>query len=147
MKDISIKKAGKGDLAAVTALAEKLFSPGDALEAEMALLLENAGAAVFLCFSGDVPVGFAQVQLRRDYVEGTSTSPVGYLEGIFVEEAFRRRGIAARLLAVSEDWAKEMDAIEFASDCELANAESILFHKTAGFLEANRLVCFVKSLC
>ena len=32
------------------------------------------------------PAGFAQCQLRRDYVEGTKTSPVGYPEGIFVAE-------------------------------------------------------------
>ena len=39
-------------------------------------------------------VGFAQVQLRRDYVGGNHLSPVGYLEGIYVEETYRRRGIA-----------------------------------------------------
>lgn len=146
MMDILLRKAGKDDLAAVTALAEKLFSPDDALKAEMELLLEDAGAAVFLCFAGDVPIAFAQVQLRRDYVEGTSTSPVGYLEGIFVEEAFRRHGIAARLAAACEEWAKGAGAAEFASDCELANSDSILFHKAIGFSEANRIVCFVKGL-
>ncbi len=39
-------------------------------------------ARFFIKYEGDIPAGFAQCQLRHDYVEGTETSPVGYLEGI-----------------------------------------------------------------
>ena len=38
------------------------------------------GGAVLLALEGERPVGFAQCALRRDYVEGSSTSPVGYLD-------------------------------------------------------------------
>jgi aminoglycoside 6'-N-acetyltransferase I len=30
--------------------------------------------------------------LRRDYVNGCSSSPVGFLEGLYVHPTFRRRG-------------------------------------------------------
>ncbi len=146
MTKIHIKKAEMGDLAAVVSLAEKLFSPSGAPEAEMELLLSDEGAAIFLACCENVSVGFAQVQLRRDYVEGTATSPVGYLEGVYVETAFRRQGIAKHLVETSEAWAKEKGCLEFASDCELANSDGILFHKAIGFSEANRIVCFVKGL-
>lgn len=33
----------------------------------------------FLKYNQDIPIGFAQCQPRYDYVEGTETSPVGYL--------------------------------------------------------------------
>ena len=73
------------------------------------------------------PIAFAHCQLRHDYVEGTESSPVGYLEGIFVEEAYRRKGFAADLLAECERWAREKGCSEFASDCELDNEESLKF--------------------
>ena len=90
--------------------------------------------------------GFAQCQLRHDYVEGTETSPVGYLEGIYVREADRGKGIARKLLSACEDWAREQGCTEFASDCELTNTESQEFHRAVGFEEANRIVAFVRRI-
>lgn len=115
-------------------------------EKEFAELLRKPDAAVFLAFDGDSPVGFAQCQLRHDYVEGTDSSPVGYLEGIFVAETHRRRGFAKLLLAACEVWAKQQGCMEFASDCELDNDESLRFHLNVGFEEANRIICFTKKL-
>ena len=102
-------------------------------------------AAVFLALEGEA-VGFAQCQLRRDYVEGTESSPVGYLEGIFVTQPCRNRGYARALLAACQDWARARGCTEFASDCELTNSESLAFHLRMGFLEANRIICFTKRL-
>ncbi|MDE6845684.1 MAG: GNAT family N-acetyltransferase [Lachnospiraceae bacterium] len=62
---------------------------------------------IFLKYENDIPVGFAQCQLRHDYVEGTETSPVGYLEGIFIMENYRNRGYAKELLNECEKWAKK----------------------------------------
>ena len=39
-------------------------------------------------YKNDIPIGFAQCQLRYDYVEGTKTTPVGYLEGIFIKDGY-----------------------------------------------------------
>ena len=47
--------------------------------------------------------------------------PVGYLEGIFIEDAYRKHGYAKELLKACEAWAKEKHCAEFASDCELEN--------------------------
>ncbi len=91
-------------------------------------------------------MGFAQCQLRHDYVEGTDSSPVGYLEGIFVKEAYRHKGYARELLRECEKWAAEQGCGAFASDCELGNEESLAFHLAAGFAEANRIICFTKEL-
>ena len=78
--------------------------------------------------------------------ERTHGGAIGYLEGIFVLEKFRRRGIGGVLLSACEEWAKEQGCKEFASDTELDNAEGLSFHSGAGFYEANRIVCFVKNL-
>ena len=143
-----IVKAEEKDIAAVAALAAALWPHHSAreLEAEFAPLLGKKEAAVFLQLEGSTPVGFAQCQLRHDYVEGTETSPVGYLEGIYVAPSCRHRGFAGALLRACEDWAREMGCTEFASDCELTNSDSLAFHKSTGFAEANRIICFTKKL-
>ena len=84
--------------------------------------------------------------LRFDYVEGTDSSPVGYLEGIFVLEEYKKRGYAKELLGECQNWAKDQGCLEFASDCELDNEDSLKFHLKMGFAEANRIICFTKSL-
>ena len=91
-----IKQALPGEENDVAALALKMWPEheADELRRLFAALLKAPDAAVFVAWEDGVAVGFAQTQLRRDYVEGTSESPVGYLEGIYVEEKFRGRGIA-----------------------------------------------------
>ena len=126
--------------------ATVFFAPTDSTPKEFATLLDGDEAAVFLLFADGKAAGFAHCQLRHDYVEGTDSSPVGYLEGIYVEEALRRRGHARALLAACETWAAGRGCTEFASDCELGNEASRAFHLHAGFDEANRIVCFAKRL-
>ena len=78
---------------------------------------------IFLAISEEHIVGFAQCGLRFDYVEGTDSSPVGYLEGIFVLEEYKKRGYAKELLGECQNWAKDQGCLEFASDCELIEEE------------------------
>lgn len=143
-----IQRATEQDAAVLAGLALMLWDGHDAAELreEFTELLRSEEAACFLAYEAGVPVGFAQCQLRHDYVEGTKTSPVGYLEGIFVQPEFRHRGLAKQLLGACESWAKEKGCTEFASDCELGNDASLDFHLSMGFAEANRIVCFTKKL-
>ena len=106
----------------------------------------NDGGALFLACGDNGAIAFAQCGLRNDYVEGTESSPVGYLEGIFVVEEARKQGVAKELLCVCQNYAKEQGCTEFASDCELSNEESLKFHLRMGFEEANRIICFTKKL-
>ena len=115
------------------------------LEEDLRETVARDDAALFMAWA-DAPVGFAQCQLRHDYVEGTDSSPVGYLEGIYVMEQHRKQGIARELLKACEEWAKNRGCREFASDCELENAQSLKFHLNVGFEEANRIICFTKKL-
>ena len=116
------------------------------MEAELTALLHDEGAAIYLASDGSMPIGYAQCQLRCDYVEGTSTSPVSYLEGIYVAESYRRQGVARSLLSTCRSWAKTQGCTEFASDCELTNTESLAFHLRLGFTEANRIICFTQTI-
>ena len=142
-----IYQAEKQDIPAVASLAAQLFGDtAEKLAEEFNLLMSSKGCAVFLLSMDGRPAGFAQCQLRHDYVEGTDTSPVGYLEGIYVLPEYRTHGCARELLAQCEQWAKAQGCTEFASDCELDNGGSLAFHLKMGFTEANRIICFTKKL-
>ena len=90
--------------------------------------MNSDSSAVFAENADGQYAGVALCSLRHDYVEGCETSPVGYLEGVGVREAYRRQGIAGKLVSECEQWAREKGCTEFASDCELTNASSLDFH-------------------
>ena len=143
-----IRKASKNDIRIIADLAVLMWDNNsvDELTDEFSDILSKDDAQIFLKYEDDTPVGFAQCQLRYDYVEGTETTPVGYLEGIFIMEGYRNRGYAKELLNKCEMWAKDKGCKEFASDCEIDNDISFRFHKDMNFTEANRIICFTKKL-
>ena len=145
---MEIFKAERQHLQTLVELAMLLWPGHEKAELAADLLesLEREETAFFLTAEGSNALGFAQCQLRHDYVEGTHSSPVGYLEGIYVVPNSRRQGIARELLHACEEWAKEKGCREFASDCELSNTQSLQFHLGLGFAEANRIICFTKQL-
>ena len=116
------------------------------LKAKFNNVIKKDDTVFFLFYKSEQPIGFSQCQLRYDYVEGTESSPVGYLEGIFVIKEFRNNGYARSLLRECEKWAKSKGCKEFASDCELINETSLSFHINMGFAEVNRIICFTKKL-
>ncbi len=109
------------------------------------LLARGEGAATFLARSGaGAPIGFAEATLRRDYVNGCSTSPVAFLEGLYVAPAWRRRGVARLLCAAAEDWGRMLGCVELGSDTYLENIESQRMHQALGFEEMERIVGYRK---
>lgn len=143
-----IYKAERSDAQAAAELAILMWdgSTVEELTENMDSVIGSSEGAVFLAREGDSFIGFAQCQLRHDYVEGTDSSPVGYLEGILVQKEYRCRGYARALLERCQQWAREQGCTEFASDCELDNETSRRFHMKVGFEEANRVICFTKQL-
>lgn len=91
-------------------------------------------------------IAFVHLSLRHDYVEGATDSPVAYIEGIYVQPEYQKQGIAKTLLTVAEDWARQKGVKQMASDTDIRNATSIEFHKKLGFMEVERIVCFIKEL-
>ena len=143
-----IKLAIKSEARILAELAIQLWNNHTVPELEEMFenLIQSEKAICFIKYVDNIAVGFAQCQIRTDYVEGTETSPVGYLESIFVVETYRHNGYAKELLKECEKWAKEKSCTEFASDCELDNVDSLRFHMAMGFEEANRIICFKKNI-
>ncbi|MEO9871609.1 GNAT family N-acetyltransferase [Ekhidna sp.] len=90
--------------------------------------------------------GFSIFSIRTDYVEGAEKTPTGYLEGIFVEQEFRKLGIAKEFVQLGEKWCKERGCRQIGSDTWLTDTKSRDFHKKVGFWEEDELVHFLKDI-
>ncbi len=91
-------------------------------------------------------IGFINLSIRTDYVEGSNSSPVGFVEGIYVKPEYRNKGIAKKLIIKGEEWAKSKGCTQIGSDIEMDNDISYKFHQKVGFNEANRIICFIKDI-
>ena len=120
-------------------------APDEYLNFDMEDIFSSEQDMIFLASVENKPVGMIEARIR-DYGEGCETSPVGYIEGWFVQEEFRGKGIAGALTQAAENWAREKGCSEMASDTWLENETSIRAHLKMGYVEVERLVHFVKQL-
>ncbi len=92
-----IKRAKAEDTEMLAALALQMWTEHNSEEMteEFRELLKSDEAACFIKYEDEKSIGFAQCQLRHDYVEGTESSPVGYLEGILIADGYRKKGYAS----------------------------------------------------
>jgi aminoglycoside 6'-N-acetyltransferase I len=91
-------------------------------------------------------IGFLEAGLRS-HADGCDPShSVGYVEGWFVREEFRRRGIGTALMGAAEDWARAQGCLEMASDALIDNEVSHRGHEALGFEVVDRCVHFRKRL-
>jgi len=91
-------------------------------------------------------VGFAEASVRTDYVNGTDSSPVAFLEGIYVVPEARRKGVAASLVSAVCHWAHSAGCDTLASDASLENETSHAVHRALRFQETERVVFFRRAL-
>jgi aminoglycoside 6'-N-acetyltransferase I len=121
-------------------------APRGELAAEMANMLGRGHFVRVARFEDGTAAGFVEASKRNDYVNGTGTSPVAFLEGLFVVAVQRRCGIARALVSAVEKWALAAGCKEFASDSPFGNTESHAVHRRLGFEETERVVYFRKAL-
>jgi len=90
--------------------------------------------------------GFLEVDLRS-HADGCNPSrPVGYIEGWYVAENHRHRGIGRRLLAAAEAWARSQGCVEIASDTWVDNDVSQCVHEALGYEVVDSCVRYRKTL-
>ncbi len=117
------------------------------LEKEFRADLKSSKYKHFLAQNKDSEyLGFINLSLRSDYVQGSSSSPVGYIEGIYVKPKYRKQGVAKEFIKQAEKWAKKQGCKELGSDTELSNADSQKFHKNLGFKKADTIVHYIRKI-
>lgn len=145
-----VRRATRADVGAWAGLPAALCPEDDAAAHAAEIheaLAQPQGAVAFLAIGADGRArGFAEAALRRDYVKGTESSPVGFLEGWYVVPKARGNGAGRALIAAVEQWTREQDCSELASDALLDNEPSRRAHAGRGFEETERVVNFRERL-
>lgn len=103
-------------------------------------------ATCYLIRDESAPLGFIELSLRSDHVEGSRSSPTAYIEGLYVRPENRNQDIGRALINLGEQWAMAHGLNQLASDSEIFNAQGIAFHIAVGFEEAVRTVHFIKEI-
>ncbi|UVA78360.1 aminoglycoside 6'-N-acetyltransferase [Pandoraea commovens] len=143
-----IKRIASEDVTSWRSLREKLWPQATAEEHEQetkGILSQPERHLVLIAESaaGDA-VGFAEASIRHDYVNGCDTSPVVFLEGIYVVPSARRKDVARVLCASTEQWGLSHGCAEFASDADINNTDAHTIHQALGFTEMERVVVYKK---
>ena len=150
MTPFQIEAAGRRHATEWAALRAQLWR--DASPAEHAVEVEAASAdrsgrtTAFVAVGFDRLLGFVEASLRTDHVNGCDSTPVVFLEGLYVRGDSRGRGVAKRLCEAVEAWGRELECRELGSDADLDNADGQAFHLAIGFEETERVVFFRKRL-
>lgn len=117
------------------------------IKKEFKKILASKKETSFICRDdNNLPIGFINIAIRTDYVEGSKTDPVGYLEGVYVKKAFRNKGIASLLFKEAKKWFVKKGVKEIGSDVEVHNKTSQKFHKNLGFKRGETIVHYLKKL-
>jgi aminoglycoside 6'-N-acetyltransferase I len=120
--------------------------PDDRQEREMEEIVGSESDEVFFTERPEGGLcGFLEASLRSR-ADGCDSTPVGYIEGWYVDPDMRRKGIGRALVEAAEAWASAKGCREMASDAELWNAVSHQAHGALGYEETARLVLFKKDL-
>ena len=145
---MSIVSADMSNLKEWTDLALLLF-PESSFDEEIDLhkkILQSKNEEGLLYQKDGRYVGFMNLSIRSDYVNGTDTSPVVFVEAIYILPDYRHRGIGRKFIEYAEKYAKDRGITQLASDCYIDNDLSERFHKSCGFIEKERVICFVKNV-
>ena len=151
---VRIRRATPADREPLAQLREALWPDTSAAEhareLEPILAGNTPGAMPLINFVAETEdgglKGFAEVDLRSHADGCDPVRPVGYLEGWYVAEEYRGRGIGRQLLSAAEDWARSHGCVEMASDTWIDNELSQSCHAALGFEVVDRCVHYRKGL-
>lgn len=148
MTDLTINTYEEQDYTAWRDMALKLFKdyPAEEIERGLKSILKKSNQQTFIAKDAGSAVGFISTSLRVDYVEGSTTSPVGYVDMVYVKEAYRKHGLARHLFEQAEAWARGKGCTEMGSDTWLWNTDAQQFHEKIGFRKEDVLVHYIKTI-
>ncbi len=148
-QDFNVRELLESDLSEWLRLRLLLWdeSSEDDHKSEMVDIIEHSETQFVAVadFGGGRLGGFLEASIRS-HVEDCDTDNVGYLEGWFVEEQYRRLGVGRELVRYAEKWARNKGCTEMASDAEFDNIISLEAHVNLGYSETSRLVHLRKEL-
>jgi aminoglycoside 6'-N-acetyltransferase I len=96
-RTMKITQVTQDDFQEWQALAQALWP--DCTAEDLLEILQSPRQAAFLARSeAGIAIGFMNLALRYDYVPDASQSPVAFIEGIYMDEAYRQQGMGRALI-------------------------------------------------
>lgn len=95
----------------------------------------------FLTDENNQIVGMVELS-SRNIVDGCLSSPVAYIEGMYIEEQHRGKGAGKATMRAIHLWCKQKGFKELAADTELENLAAQRYFNAVGFKETYRVVEF-----
>lgn len=105
------------------------------------IFVSNDWFCYFLTDEKNQIAGLIELSLRN-IVDGCLSSPVAYLEGLYLKKKYRGKGLGKGAIKIILKWCKEKGLSELATDTELTNLRAQNLYKTVGFQEIDRVVEF-----
>lgn len=118
---VDIRGAGPEDHAEWLRMRRALWDdcPDEQQAVEMEENLSSDVDEVFVAERPDGRLfGFLEAAIRSR-ANGCDSTPVGYIEGRYVDEDVRQQGVGRALVEAAEEWAKSKGCRQMASDAEL----------------------------
>ncbi len=110
---------------------------------EIRRTVEDPNLTSFLVFKNEEPNPIGMIELSlRNMVDGCISSPVAYIEGLYLIEKYQGQGLGKEMIVFIKKWAKEQGCTELAVDTELENERAQKFYLREGFEETYRIVQF-----
>ena len=89
----------------------------------------------------DEVMGIIEISYRN-IVDGCISSPVPYIEGLYLYPQYRRNGYGTEILKMIVTWCKKQGYTELATDAQIINTKAHKFYLSSGFEETDRVVEF-----
>ncbi len=152
--NICVRPAELSDYDQPVRMREALWpkTPADAHARELTQILEGKAVVTMPLIilvaeaNNRILAGFLEVDLRSHADGCNPSSPVGYVEGWYVAENYRHKGIGKNLLAAAENWVRSQGCVEIASDTWVDNEISQRVHEALGYEVVDRCMHYRKTL-
>jgi len=154
VSNISFRSAEFSDCDQLVRMRQALWPKTPAVEhvRELTQILEGKAVVMMPLIilvaeaSNRMLAGFLEIDLRS-HADGCDPSrPVAYVEGWYVAEDYRHKGVGKSLLAAAEEWARGQGCVEIASDTWIDSEISQRAHESLGYEVVDRCVHYRKTL-
>lgn len=142
--DIIVRAANAADAAAIANLSGQLGYPSTAeqVERRLAKAARDCGAVFVADSRGDGVIGWVHVRVLH-LLTREACAEIG---GLVVEETRRGRGIGGRLMAATEDWARQQGLGTLRLRSNVIRDEAHAFYRGRGYASSKTSLLFTKTL-